>query len=64
VSKSVALLLVLVFLTASCLMAKPAFSSPSGVAENTWTRARIKTLHSCSRVSQENLSQERLTKKF
>jgi len=34
-SKSVALLLVLVFLTASCIMAKPAFSS-TDVAEDTW----------------------------
>jgi hypothetical protein len=34
-SKSAALLLVLVFLTASCLMAKPAFSSAE-VAEDTW----------------------------
>lgn len=38
-TKSAALLLVLVFLTATCLMvAKPAFSSASGVAENTWTQ--------------------------
>jgi N-acetylneuraminic acid mutarotase len=37
--KSAALLLVLIFLTASCIMAaKPTFSSPSGVAENTWTQ--------------------------
>jgi len=37
--KSAALLLALVFLTASCLIvAKPAFSSLSGVAENTWTQ--------------------------
>jgi len=33
--KRVALLLVLIFLTASCLMAKPAFSS-AGAAEDTW----------------------------
>jgi N-acetylneuraminic acid mutarotase len=39
VKKSITLLLVLVFLTASCLIvAKPAFSSASGVAENTWTQ--------------------------
>lgn len=37
--KSIALLLVLIFLTASCLsVSKPAFSSASGVAENTWTQ--------------------------
>jgi N-acetylneuraminic acid mutarotase len=37
--KSAALLLVLVFLTASCLsVSKPVFSSASGVAENTWTQ--------------------------
>jgi hypothetical protein len=36
--KWLTLLLVLVFLTASCLMAKSAFSSASGVAENTWTQ--------------------------
>jgi hypothetical protein len=37
--KSVTLLIVLVFLTASCLsVSKPAFSSASGVAENTWTQ--------------------------
>jgi hypothetical protein len=34
-SRSVALLLVLVFLTASCLMAKPEFSS-ADIAEDTW----------------------------
>src|SRR3972149_8520735 len=37
-SKSIALLLVLVFLTASCIIvAKPAFSS-AGVAENSWVK--------------------------
>jgi N-acetylneuraminic acid mutarotase len=39
VTKIVTLLLVLVFLAASCLsVSKPAFSSASGVAENTWTQ--------------------------
>jgi N-acetylneuraminic acid mutarotase len=39
VKKSIVVLLVLVFLTASCLsVSKPVFSSASGVAENTWTQ--------------------------